>query len=652
MNHRNFKLIVLTSIILSLSSIQFTLFHSMNGEYSTDDKKNIDKPKISYPVPFYIQWVVSHEFIIDDTGATIGSITWERTVNSYQWASGKGTEENPYKIRYVLFNERGFYSGLVIKNSDAYFRIEYCGFINTSLYFPEHGYGLNLINASNGIIRNVYAHDNAYGIYTQDSNNNIFSYNNAFGNSHGFYFSGSHNLYFNNTAFRNDNDGFIFFGGNNTIKQNEAYNNSNGFLCYLWVYNLICENIAYNNDEDGFYLASDNITVVNNIAYGNKEFGFLLYSSVGVNISLNKAFSNKYGIGLGYGEKNTVSFNYIYENHQKGISLGLSDSNNIINNIITHNYRNGIELKDSEYNQILNNTISSNIGNGIHLSEGSSSNKILSNTIFNQAHGIYTDSHRQTIKNNEIFQNDGFGIFINNSGYSNISWNNIYDNLVYGIYLENGGFNTFFENIISHHDYYGVEISNNSDKNVFYRNQFISNQIHVLDTDPSTSWNYTSKGNYWDDYVGIDSDDDGYGEIPYPILGTGNNIDFHPIFDDGKDIQIILFSPANNSLFGKIPPFFNVSIYGPNISSTWYALNGMKPIFIFPNYGLVNITFYSEDLLGNFGFVTIEIEKVTEDYRFSEPVDKSEENTLVYYLLGFAIVLIALTLLYIKLKHK
>ena len=764
MNHRNFKLILLTSIVLSLSSIQFLLLPSLNREYSLDDKKNTNKPEVSYPVPFYIQWVVSYEFIIDNTGATIGSITWERTVNSYQWASGKGTEENPYKIRYVLFNGRGYHSGLTIKNSDVYFIIEYCGFINSSLDYVEQSFGLYLDNVENGVIRNVFFHDNGRGIRTEESNNNIISSNYAFNNRHGFDLSGSNNIYSNNTAFLNDNDGFHIFGSNNTITQNEAYNNSFGFTTRIGVYNLVYKNIAYNNKEDGFYLGSDNMDVINNTAYGNKRFGILIYNSEGLNLTLNRVYGNKEGIGLGYGYNISFSVNSIYGNLQNGISLYSSDDNNINNNLITHNYQNGIKLIESENNYILNNSISSNINNGIHLSEDSSSNKIFSNTIFDQAYGIYVDSRKQIIKYNEIFQNDITGLFINNSRYSNITGNTIYDNSMQGIQIENAGFNTFLENIISYHEYYGVEISNNSDSNMFYRNQFISNQIHALSNDISTSWNFSGKGNYWDDYVGVDRDDDGYGEIPYLILGLGNNADFHPIFDDGKDIQIDLFSPDNNSLFGRNAPFFNISIYGPNISSTWYTLNGMHPVTIFPNssgivdptiwnffgsgdlilkycvndtsnklqikslniekditppilevevtdtygvtrpfyeipvykinliedhphkvwysidggvnnisvdfsrlnmmtiineqlwygldYGLVNITFYSEDLVGNFDFVTLEIEKIAKDYQVIKPKGISGEIILVYSLLGTSIVLISLTMLYRKIRHK
>ncbi|KKK85535.1 hypothetical protein LCGC14_2772340, partial [marine sediment metagenome] len=69
-----------------------------------------------------------------------------------------------------------------------------------------------------------------------------------------------------------------------------------------------------------------------------------------------------------------------------------------------------------------------------------------------------------------------------------------------------------------------------------YKNHFISNPLSAVDLNPHTSWNYTGSGNYWDDYNGTDSNDDGFGDEPYYIWGDGNNADFYPFFEDGKDV--------------------------------------------------------------------------------------------------------------------
>ncbi len=162
--------------------------------------------------------------------------------------------------------------------------------------------------------------------------------------------------------------------------------------------------------------------------------------------------------------------------------------------------------------------------------------------------------------------------------------------------------------------------------------------------------------------------------LRYCVNDTSNNLLFKSLFME-KDITPPVLEVEITDTYGVYKPFYERPVYKVNLIEdhpykVWYSMDsGMNNVSVdFSrlntntilngtlwyglDYGLVNITFYSEDLLGNFGFVTIEIEKVTEDYRFSEPVEKSEENTLVYYLLGFAIALVSLTLLYIKLRHK
>jgi len=39
------------------------------------------------------------------------------------------------------------------------------------------------------------------------------------------------------------------------------------------------------------------------------------------------------------------------------------------------------------------------------------------------------------------------------------------------------------------------------------------------------SWDYNSKGNYWDDYNDYDTDGNGIGDNPYTIDGGSSNID-------------------------------------------------------------------------------------------------------------------------------
>lgn len=65
--------------------------------------------------------------------------------------------------------------------------------------------------------------------------------------------------------------------------------------------------------------------------------------------------------------------------------------------------------------------------------------------------------------------------------------------------------------------------------NLIYHNNFMKNTYQAFDVIASSMWDngYPSGGNYWDDYNGMDENEDGIGEIPYP---TGNcSADRYPV---------------------------------------------------------------------------------------------------------------------------
>jgi len=93
-------------------------------------------------------------------------------------------------------------------------------------------------------------------------------------------------------------------------------------------------------------------------------------------------------------------------------------------------------------------------------------------------------------------------------------------------------FNTIYGNVITKNAI-GIKIENAPRSNVFYHNNFIDNNVHAFDSTVSNSWYYDkeiSHGNYWDDYQGIDVDNDGIGDTAYLVAG-GNNQDEFPLMN-------------------------------------------------------------------------------------------------------------------------
>ncbi|MFC1487705.1 nitrous oxide reductase family maturation protein NosD [Thermoproteota archaeon] len=211
--------------------------------------------------------------------------------------------------------------------------------------------------------------------------------------------------------------------------------------------------------------------------------GILLINANYCNISGNIMTVNDYGIYV-----RSSSHNIIAENH-------------ILNNV------NGIRLLDnSSHNIIVDNNITEQIYDGILLRNYCDYNTIVGNLIINNRDGIgvWTTSDFISIYGNIISSNNNAGILLSNLRNSSMVGNNITNNDI-GIWLYTSS------NIIE-----------------FYHNNFINNTIQV-DTFPDNgnAWDNGVQGNYWDDYIGVDNNDDGIGDTPYII--DENNQDNYPL---------------------------------------------------------------------------------------------------------------------------
>jgi len=103
-----------------------------------------------------------------------------------------------------------------------------------------------------------------------------------------------------------------------------------------------------------------------------------------------------------------------------------------------------------------------------------------------------------------------------------------------------------------------------------------------------------------------------------------NKISFNDVrvYKDIIEPEITIFEPNLDEVFGITPPKFNVSIQDNNLNSTWYCLNGGDKNLFSSNYGEINITvwnacsdgvviisFFANDTLGNLNFKEIEVIK-------------------------------------------
>ena len=371
-------------------------------------------------------------------------------------------------------------------------------------------------------------------------------------------------------------------------------------------------NVTIFETANGIKLENTNKgTIDNNVLSNNIESGIYMVNCVNNTISRNELINNGgQGINLfSYCINNKILGNTAKNDgtnfQDTGIHLeDYCDNNEIMENVVTDNDINGIYIEDyCEGNLIYNNTVKNTVTNqqdyGIRIYNNCDQNNVSLNVIENLNNfGIYVvTSDGTSISNNKIID-ISIAMWILIARQSEITSNTISggstailmsavdDSKIIGNFINNTGNyaiqivlnsndNEFHDNIIKDNSNYGVFIDDPSDSNnIFYKNSFISNSIHAFDNGTANFWNNTMIGNYWDNYTGLDANDDLIGDISHNIPGAANSNDSLPIWDDGDDLlpEIAINFPTNGSILG-LPPEFVINFSDVNFDKLWVSIN-------------------------------------------------------------------------------
>jgi len=287
--------------------------------------------------------------------------------------------------------------------------------------------------------------------------------------------------------------------------------------------------------------------------------------------------------------------------------------------------------------------------NGIYI-RLSNFNNISNNFLYNNEKGInfYFSLYCYISKNN-ISQNREYGIYSLVSNYNNITKNNISKNLICGVYNDGiTGYNITKNNF--ENNTLGLVFDSGSSDSIIYENYFYNNDVHVDDAGTNNKWDNDLVGNFWDNYTGKDTNDDGIGDSPYSVPGSALKIDNNPIWWDAPVINISL--PIMNKEFGKSPPTYSVNILEGDNDTIWYTILGTGlNIYITDSTGEINselwelapngaltLRFYSNDSKGFIGYDDIIIFKnveTTSDGKSNDstPSDVLDPTPLIFLLL-------------------
>lgn len=344
------------------------------------------------------------------------------------------------------------------------------------------------------------------GILIENSNafftiENVTIYNSGTYKGAIFLFNASNGKLINNNLSSNSDGIISWFSDNNTFIGNMIYNNSEiGMNLNDCDNNTISENFIYecgqgiiligegnkileNNVNDvnvGMDLMSMNSGIVSGNILNNNYIGITLYSCINSNITGNTIYENMDGIRLERSEDINISGNILNRNFGDGIRLYLSYNCDIKGNTISYSYY-GIRLEQSEHNFISRNILYYNRPIGIFLESGSRYNDIIENNIIENDHCIYVD----TTKYNTIYFNN---FKDNQQKASSLTSTNHWNSIKKVVYI-----------------YKGINFTN-------------------------------YLGNYWDDYLGTDGNNDGIGDFPYII---NKERDYYPLMEPIENYTII-----------------------------------------------------------------------------------------------------------------
>ena len=140
------------------------------------------------------------------------------------------------------------------------------------------------------------------------------------------------------------------------------------------------------------------------------------------------------------------------------------------------------------------------------------------------------------VERNIISGNNGSGVALEGLGvrYNFVMGNNVGTDVSgiialpnqAGIDLKGGEYNFVQENIIAYNVSSGVAIRSGA-WNSTHHNHLTENSPNSFDKGKNNRWDDGSQGNYWGDYTGKDSNDDGIGDTPYQVPPDG--IDNYPL---------------------------------------------------------------------------------------------------------------------------
>lgn len=146
--------------------------------------------------------------------------------------------------------------------------------------------------------------------------------------------------------------------------------------------------------------------------------------------------------------------------------------------------------------------------------------------------GVLVSSDGNVIRNNNIVDNY-YGMIVYSS-HNNLIESNVISNNSLGVSYYFSSSNVFSGNLVADNIEGGISLYFSSN-NLFYHNNF--NDTFPVPVDSIDAWDYGGEGNFWVNYTGQDTNNDGIGNEPYRVYVE--NQDNYPLMGMFYDLSIV-----------------------------------------------------------------------------------------------------------------
>ncbi len=479
----------------------YALYFSKNVQWAANFDNNISETNTINGNPIFYRYGTNNSIINQSINPAVIYLIWSHYSQIANISFGQST----YYGTYLYYSDNTNITNVTINTSYIGMFLEES--VNTTLRNVTLNLntqeGLHLLNSTGTKTDNItISSNNITGLYVESSPKNNLSTITLSNHTYNFRISsGASTDYYNiynqtieNTTVNNRYLTYLFQRSNEVI--NATNNTGNVYVIYssnITAQNL---NLSLGNYYGAFFYRSNqsslktssvadnyigveienshNITIAqnsnNNTQYIYMNTGIYASSSPDLNISENTIKNLTTGISITAGPQTVIDANNIYTISSKGINIVSSSNNvNITNNRIENISLNFIHIEGSTFNKIQSNTLKHGYY-GIQTGWGATETTIQQNNITNLSTGIYPGSANNILSKNIILDSSYALMAID--GNTTIANNTLHNN-TYAIQMQSSNNNILNNTFINNKDsaiYFNGASTNNFEQNYYQNN--------------------------------------------------------------------------------------------------------------------------------------------------------------------------------------